>query len=97
MNWTAPDPDYLTGGCEWRGVRTLTHSYARWLDGQRVLFDLQADPEELWDTALNKPRILEQLRTELDSTVGSRDPCLGDQVVPTGATLDELKALGYLQ
>ncbi|MCP4203992.1 MAG: sulfatase [bacterium] len=61
------------------------------------LFDLQADPEELWDTALNKPRILEQLRTELDSIVGSRDPCLGDQVVPTGATLDELKALGYLQ
>lgn len=61
------------------------------------LFDLEADPEELWDTALNKPKLIEDLRAELDAVVSSRNPCLGEQVVPTGATLDELKALGYLQ
>lgn len=61
------------------------------------LFDLEADPEELWDTSLNKPKVLEELQTELDVIVQSRAPYIGDQVVPEGKTLDELKALGYLQ
>jgi hypothetical protein len=61
------------------------------------LFDLEADPEELWDTSLNKPKALEKLQTELDVTVQSRAPYIGEQVVPEGKTLDELKALGYLQ
>jgi len=61
------------------------------------LFDLEADPEEIWDTALNKPELVEEMRAELDAVVKSREPYLGEQVVPEGRTLDELKALGYLQ
>ncbi|MFQ5526419.1 MAG: sulfatase [Thermoanaerobaculia bacterium] len=68
-----------------------------WKLYRNQLFDLDADPEELWDTALNRPRVIEMLRGELVEAVDSREPCLGPQVVPTGATLDELKALGYLQ
>ncbi len=61
------------------------------------LFDLNVDPEELWDTALNRPGVVEQLRLELEDAVASRERYSGPQVVPKGATLDELKALGYLQ
>jgi arylsulfatase A-like enzyme len=61
------------------------------------LFDLEADPEELWDTALNRPALVERMQAELEAVVSSRQPHLGGQVVPTGKTLDELKALGYLQ
>lgn len=31
----------------WRGVRTKTHSYVRWLDGQAALYDLTSDPLQL--------------------------------------------------
>ena len=34
-------------GDEWRGVRTKTHSYARWLDGKRMLYDIEADPLQM--------------------------------------------------
>ena len=39
--------DYLIDGNEWRGVRTKTHSYARWLDGKRMLYDVAADPLQM--------------------------------------------------
>ncbi len=61
------------------------------------LFDLEADPEEIWDTALNKPRLVESMQAEIETVVNSREPYVGEQVVPEGKTLDELKALGYLQ
>lgn len=32
---------------EWRGVRTLRHTYVRWLDGREELYDNQADPFQL--------------------------------------------------
>ncbi|MBF0244674.1 MAG: sulfatase-like hydrolase/transferase [Planctomycetes bacterium] len=43
MNFGATH-DLFRDGNEWRGVRTKTHSYARWLDGKVVLYDLVADP-----------------------------------------------------
>jgi arylsulfatase A-like enzyme len=45
MNFTAAH-DYLVGGHEWRGVRTKTHAYSRWLDGRVALHDLTRDPLE---------------------------------------------------
>lgn len=39
--------DYLVDGDEWRGVRTKTHSYARWLNGRRMLYDLTVDPLQM--------------------------------------------------
>ncbi len=35
---------YCQDGWEWRGVRTKTHTYARFLDGKTYLFDNQRDP-----------------------------------------------------
>jgi arylsulfatase A-like enzyme len=36
--------DYLDDGNEWRGVRTKSHTYARFLDGRTYLFDIHDDP-----------------------------------------------------
>lgn len=36
----------LREGREWRGVRTHSHTYVRWLDGRRELYDLAADPRQ---------------------------------------------------
>ena len=60
------------------------------------LFDLGTDPAELWDTALNKPGVVEKLGSAREAALESRTACVGSQVLPTGKTLDELKALGYL-
>ena len=43
MNFLAPY-DYLVDGEEWRGVRTLTHHFATWLDGTVELYNIQDDP-----------------------------------------------------
>ena len=39
--------DLFRDGSEWRGVRTTTRNYARFLDGSRVLHDLAADPLQM--------------------------------------------------
>ena len=46
MNFSAAY-DWLEDGMEWRGVRTPTHTYARWLDGTVELYDRRADPLEM--------------------------------------------------
>ena len=43
MNFSAAF-DWLETGKEWRGVRTKTETYVRWLDGRVELFDLTVDP-----------------------------------------------------
>lgn len=35
---------YCEDGWEWRGIRTKTHTYARYLDGKRYLFENDGDP-----------------------------------------------------
>lgn len=41
-------PDWLpVPGNEWRGVRTLTHTYVKWSNGKTELYDLTKDPLEL--------------------------------------------------
>ena len=39
--------EWFENGAEWRGVRTNTHTYARWLDGREQLYDLQEDPFQM--------------------------------------------------
>lgn len=39
--------DWFRDGAEWRGVRTKSHLYARWLNGKIEMYDLQSDP---WQT-----------------------------------------------
>ena len=38
--------DHYADGEEWRGVRTKSHQYTRWLDGRTELFDLRHDALE---------------------------------------------------
>ncbi|MDH3745078.1 MAG: sulfatase-like hydrolase/transferase [Acidobacteriota bacterium] len=61
------------------------------------LFDLEADPTEQWDTAMNHPKRIAELRAVLDTAIKARPRMTAPQVAPTGKTLDDLKALGYLQ
>ncbi|MEM9624274.1 MAG: sulfatase-like hydrolase/transferase [Pseudomonadota bacterium] len=39
--------DWFQDGAEWRGVRSRTHMYARWLNGKTEMYDLQADPWQM--------------------------------------------------
>ena len=62
--------DHLVDGDEWRGVRTKTHSYARWLDGKRMLYNLEEDPlqmNNLIESAETEPLVndMENTLTEL--------------------------------
>ena len=41
----APFAEYV--GLPWRGVRSARYSYARWLDGNGILYDTAADPDQL--------------------------------------------------
>ena len=53
MNAAPPNPNYLGNGFDWRGVRTKQYSYARWLDGRTVLYDLGTDPRQTTSLADN--------------------------------------------
>ncbi|MEM6391210.1 MAG: sulfatase [Planctomycetota bacterium] len=57
--------DYFVNGQEWRGVRTPTHTYARWLDGRVELYDLYADPLQLHNLADDSAHAA--LRDELEA------------------------------
>ena len=41
----SPFAEYV--GSPWRGVRTEHYSYARWLDSRGILYDTDADPDQL--------------------------------------------------
>ena len=43
--------DWFQDGAEWRGVRTGTHMYARWLNGNIELYDLLEDPLQMRNLA----------------------------------------------
>ncbi len=63
---------------------------------RRSLFNLTADPEELWDRSLKDSAIAAELQERLESMIAARVPFEPPQVAPTGKTLDELRKLGYL-
>ncbi len=79
MNFTN-SYDYPTDGKEWRGVRTRTHTYARWLDGKVVLYDLESDPEQLHNLADDPSH--QELRESLEATLQERMAAIGDKLVP---------------
>lgn len=59
--------DFIADGDEWRGVRTPTHTYARWLNGKCVLFDDTADPSQSRNLADDPDHA--DLRAKLESTM----------------------------
>jgi len=40
-----------TDGNEWRGLRTHRHTYVEWREGERMLYDLEADPGQMHNLA----------------------------------------------
>ena len=66
--------DYLEDGLDWRGVRTKTHTFTRWLDGRAELFDLRRDPLQMHNLA-DAPAHAErrqQLAGRLDELMAAR-------------------------
>ena len=78
--------DYLVDGSEWRGVRTKPHSYARWLDGRAVLYDLEADPLET--TNLADDPAAAGLRAELERRMQELLAERGDDLRPSTSYAD---------
>ena len=71
--------DFLEDGNEWRGVRTHQYSYARWLDGRCVLYDIQTDPLQMHNLA-DDPAFLaqrEELEEQLQQLLQQRADAFG--------------------
>ena len=72
--------DYLVDGNEWRGVRTKTHSYARWLNGKRMLYDIQTDPLQMHNL-IGKPET-KSLADEMETTLTNLMDARNDKLQP---------------
>jgi arylsulfatase A-like enzyme len=72
--------DYFVDGQEWRGVRTKSYSYTRWLDDQVELFDLENDPLEM--TNLAGAPAMADVQKELEQELGELMRRRGDGLVP---------------
>ena len=70
--------DWFENGAEWRGIRTSTHTYARWLDGREQLYDLQEDPLQM--NNLSGKNLSEQ--TSLQELLAHAQSLRNDELVP---------------
>lgn len=57
---------------EWRGVRSGTHTYARWLNGKTELYDLAADPLQQHNIAGTGNHAEAQMRERLQAHQAQR-------------------------
>ena len=72
--------DYYADGDEWRGVRTKTHQFTRWLGGRVELFDLEADPLQMSNLA-QEPAYA-GLRRGLEERLAEFQRLRGDELLP---------------
>ncbi|MEM7131270.1 MAG: sulfatase [Chloroflexota bacterium] len=79
------------GGREYRGLRTLTHTYARRLDGPWVLYDNVNDPYQQ-KNLVNQPE-LAQLQAELDQALDAKLAELNDEFLHGD---EYIKRWGYM-
>ncbi|MBN2311525.1 MAG: sulfatase [Candidatus Hydrogenedentes bacterium] len=89
FDYVPADQALQWGGREWRGVRTRTHTYARFMDAGWVLYDNVNDPyqfENLIDRDEYRP-----LQSELEAELQGWMKRLGDDFLPAE---DHLRALG---
>ncbi|MDP6042109.1 MAG: sulfatase [Candidatus Latescibacteria bacterium] len=82
MNFLKPY-DYLIDGEEWRGVRTKTHSFARWLDGTIELYDLENDPLQMNNLADNENA--QELRQTLEQHLNHLMAKNNDELKPASS------------
>jgi arylsulfatase A-like enzyme len=79
------------------GLRTPTHKYVRWEIGKEEVYDLRSDPAEQVDLAGNG-EVLAPLRAMVDELVSAARPEASSKpVAPSGATVEALRALGYVK
>ncbi|MHC5054720.1 MAG: sulfatase family protein [Planctomycetota bacterium] len=78
--------DYLDDGWEWRGVRTLTHTYARHLDGRVELFDNALDPAQERNLADDPSHAA--LRRDLEAALREFQGRRGDELRPASSYAD---------
>lgn len=71
------------GGREYRGVRTQRYTYVRTLDGPWLLYDNQADPQQL-DNLVDKPQYMD-LQKWADSVLRRRLQETDDKFLPAKA------------
>ena len=77
MDVVAVDESVAQGLREWRGVRTTTHTYARWLDGEPwVMFDNATDPLQMHNLIDDKAS--QSLRKQLAARTDAWMDRLGD-------------------
>lgn len=69
------------GGREYRGIRTLRHTYARSLDGPWLMYDNEVDPYQL-NNIVNKPEHAE-LQAELEARLQEKLAAMGDEFLPS--------------
>jgi arylsulfatase A-like enzyme len=79
MDFSA-DYNYLVEGAEWRGVRGKRYSYARWLDGTVVLFDLENDPLQMRNLANEASSIV--LQEQMERKLGDLMDKRRDELIP---------------
>ncbi len=81
-----------------RGVERTAVRTERWkmLLPRRYLYDLEQDPTEQWDAALSERSTVQELEASLAAALAQRQPLETEQVAPSDATLEELRALGYI-
>jgi len=77
------------GGREWRGVRTKTHTYARFMDGGWVLYDNAKDPYQL-DNLIDRSEY-EALQARLEAELQAWLERMDDKFLTAE---DHLRALG---
>jgi arylsulfatase A-like enzyme len=66
-NYASGYANFRSGGKrpEWRGLRTERHTYARLLDGSRLLFDNDEDPYQLRNLAGEQPALRDELEERM--------------------------------
>jgi arylsulfatase A-like enzyme len=84
-----------------RGIERSSIRTDRWkMMTPGILYDLQTDPGEQWDTPSFKPTgsrdTVKRLQEALSEALAEREPLESEQVAPSESTLDELRALGYI-
>ncbi|MFP8882036.1 MAG: sulfatase [Myxococcota bacterium] len=72
--------DWFVDGMEWRGVRTKTHVYARWLNGKTQLYDLTQDPMQMRNLAGDSGSV--SLEKEMQERLHQLQVLRGDELVP---------------
>ena len=69
--------DWFEDGAEWRGVRTQSHTYTRWLNGTTQLFDLADDPLQMHNLAGTELAV----EAELEALLRQHQSWRGDELV----------------